>query len=70
SLAAWEEAQRYFEQAIELSDDPLSRAELHERAGQMGWAGGRIEAAHRHYEAAIELFESAGQIHPAARVSA
>ena len=38
SLAAGEEAKRYFEQAAELADDPLVRARLHERAGEMALA--------------------------------
>lgn len=33
SLGANEEAQRYAARAIELSDDPATTAELHERAG-------------------------------------
>src|SRR6266496_4255812 len=69
SLAANEEAQRYFEQAAELADAPGRRAELLERAGQMAWAGARGEQGRIHFEAAMTLFESAGQSHPAARVS-
>ena len=70
SLAASEEAQRYFEQAAELSDDPEVRAGLLERAGQMAWMGGRGEAARRFFEASIDLFESLRDTHAAARVSA
>jgi tetratricopeptide (TPR) repeat protein len=70
SLAATEEAQRYFEQAAELSDEPLARAELVERAGQMAQQGGRIAEAIERFEQAIELFRSEGATHPAARVSA
>jgi class 3 adenylate cyclase/tetratricopeptide (TPR) repeat protein len=69
SLAANEEAQRYFEQAAELADAPGRRAELLERAGQMAWAGARGEQARIHFEAAMTLFGSAGQSHPEARVS-
>src|SRR5439155_5725983 len=39
SLAANAEAQRAFERAIELTDEPLLQAELHERAGIMARAG-------------------------------
>ena len=70
SLAAAEEAERYFEQAAELSSEPLVQAELYERAGEMAWAGARREPAQTHYERAIELFETEGETHPAARVSA
>jgi tetratricopeptide (TPR) repeat protein len=70
SLAASEEAQRYFEQAAELADQPLERARLLERAGEMAWTGGQGEGAAAHFGEAIALFESQGQTHPAARVSA
>jgi tetratricopeptide (TPR) repeat protein len=70
SLAANEEAVHYFEQAIELSDDPLRRAELHERAGKMAWRAGHADAATAHDEEAIAAFEAIGLTHPAARVSA
>src|SRR5207249_3833172 len=70
SLAASGEAQRYFEQAGELTDDPLVRAGLLERAGQMAWAAGRPEAATGMFEKAIALYEGNDQGHAAARVSA
>jgi class 3 adenylate cyclase/tetratricopeptide (TPR) repeat protein len=70
SLAANQQAQHYFEQAIELTDDPLMQAELHERAGRMAWTGGRAADARSHHERAIAAFESIGLTHPAARVSA
>ena len=70
SLAANEEAQHAFERAVELSDDPLEQAELHERAGVMARIGARSEQSEAHYERAIALFEGAGATHPAARVSA
>jgi class 3 adenylate cyclase/tetratricopeptide (TPR) repeat protein len=70
SLAANEEAQRYFDQAVELTEEPAGQAELLERAGQMAWAGAREEQATERYARAISLFESAGQARAAARVSA
>jgi class 3 adenylate cyclase/tetratricopeptide (TPR) repeat protein len=70
SLGAGEEGQRYFEQAAELADDPVIRAELLERAGEMAVAGGRMEAATNHFQEAMRLFEREGRSHPAARVSA
>jgi class 3 adenylate cyclase/tetratricopeptide (TPR) repeat protein len=70
SLAASEEAERYFAQAADLADEPLVQADLYERAGEMAFAGARIDHEQAHYERAIELFELAGKTHPAARVSA
>ena len=70
SLAAAEEAERYFQQAAELAGGPIVQAELYERAGEMAFAGSRLEGAQAHYERAIALFEAEGATHPAARVSA
>jgi class 3 adenylate cyclase/predicted ATPase len=70
SLGASAEAQRAFERAIELTDDPVRQGELHERAGMMAYDGARAEEAGSHYERAIELFDAEGDSHPAARVSA
>ncbi|MBD0330604.1 MAG: AAA family ATPase [Thermoleophilia bacterium] len=70
SLAASEEAQRYFEQAAELADEPLVQAKLLERAGEMAWARGHSEDAQARYERALALFEQQGTTHPAARVAA
>lgn len=70
ALAVAEGAQRYFEQAIELTEDPLARAELDERAGQMAARAGRIDIAQEHYEAAIVALDSVGKTHASARVSA
>jgi predicted ATPase len=70
SLAAAEEAQRYFEQAAELAGDPLQQARMRERSGEMAWLRGRAEEAKPLFEEAIALFDGAGQTHAAARVSA
>jgi class 3 adenylate cyclase/tetratricopeptide (TPR) repeat protein len=70
ALAANEEAERYFTQAADLTDDPVEEAVLLERAGQMSYAAGALDAATSAFERAIELFESAEHTHPAARVSA
>ncbi len=70
SLAANLEAQRSFERALELIDDPLMRADLHERAGAMAYVGTRQDDATGHFEQAIALLEDAGAVRPAARVSA
>ena len=70
SLGASEEAQRYAERAIELTDGPLAAAELHERAGTMAWVRVDVDSATAHFRRAIDLFEAEGATHPAARVSA
>ncbi len=70
SLGASREAQRYFEQAAELADDSVEQAQLLERAGEMGQAAGQLENALAHFRRAINLFESSGRTHPAARASA
>ena len=70
SLGATVEAQRAFERALELTDDPLVKADLHERAGLMARNGARADQSAAHLERSIALFEGAGETHPAARVSA
>jgi class 3 adenylate cyclase len=70
SLAATLEAQHYFQQAAELADDGPSQAALLEQAGQMAWNGNRREDATALFDEAIQLFETEGLTHPAARVSA
>ena len=70
SLAAAREGQRYFEQAAELADDALTRADLEDRAGRMAWRRGRAEEARTFFEQARSTFEEAGLSHPAARLSA
>jgi predicted ATPase/class 3 adenylate cyclase len=70
SLAAAEDARRYFEQALELADDAGVRARLSVRAGDTAWIAGRAEPAKAHYTQARDLFESGGERHAAARVQA
>jgi class 3 adenylate cyclase/tetratricopeptide (TPR) repeat protein len=70
SLAANEEAGHYFERAAELADDPLAEASLRERAGAAAQKGGSLERAQAHLQRALDLYESQGLTHPAARVSA
>jgi class 3 adenylate cyclase/tetratricopeptide (TPR) repeat protein len=70
ALAATLEAQRYYEQAADLADDPLEQADLLEHAGIMARIGARSEEAQVHFEQAVAQFEQAGANHPAARVSA
>ena len=70
SLAAPTEAQRYFTQAIELTDRSDTKAELLERAGQMALQGGGLERARADFESAMGIFASAGDGHSFARVTA
>jgi class 3 adenylate cyclase len=69
SLGAAAEAQRYFEQAGRLSDGPLARAELLDRAGSLARYAARPEDALRLLGESIALYESEGDTHAAARVS-
>ncbi len=61
SLALGPEAERYFEQAAELADDDLARAQLIERAGRALWQSGDAESAERRLRAALELYEQGGR---------
>jgi class 3 adenylate cyclase/tetratricopeptide (TPR) repeat protein len=70
SLGANAEAQRLFEQAAQLADDPLVEAGLAEQAGMMAEAGGRGDQAAVLFERSFALLEQHGQMHSAARVSA
>jgi class 3 adenylate cyclase/tetratricopeptide (TPR) repeat protein len=70
SLGANTEAQRAYERASGLTDDELARGELLEKAGMAAYVGGRVDAAAANFERAIQLFQSVGATHPAARVAA
>jgi class 3 adenylate cyclase/tetratricopeptide (TPR) repeat protein len=70
SLAASDDAQRYFEQALTLADDPKLQAEIAEEAGDMARRGARNDQALAHFERAIERFQAEGLSHAAARVDA
>ena len=70
SLAAAREAQRYYLQAAELSNDAVACAELEERAARMAWRRGRADESRELYERAIDAFQEAGLPRSAARASA
>ena len=70
ALAAPDDAQRAFESAVELTDDPLERAGLLERAGELARAADRVEMAEAHLRAAFELCEETGGTHDRARIAA
>ncbi len=69
SLAGNIEAQRAYERAIELTDDPAVHAELHERAGIAAYAATRADEAEAHWARALELLNAAGNTNRSARVS-
>ncbi len=69
SLAAAAEAQRYFEQACDLTERPSDRAALLDRAGQMARRTGDADASRRLFESAISIYDELGDTHAAARVS-
>jgi class 3 adenylate cyclase/tetratricopeptide (TPR) repeat protein len=59
-LAAAGEAQRFFEQAAELADEPTAQAALVDRAGRMAWVAGRPDVAAPLLERAREAYEQLG----------
>jgi class 3 adenylate cyclase len=61
SLAASEEAERYFEQSASLAEERLERARLLERSGEMAQRAGRSEQAKSRFDEALALFEEAGE---------
>jgi class 3 adenylate cyclase/tetratricopeptide (TPR) repeat protein len=69
SLGAGREAQRYYEQAAELTDDPLERAGLDDRAGRMAWRRGRGDEARALFGKAQAIYEAEGLKREAARIS-
>jgi class 3 adenylate cyclase/tetratricopeptide (TPR) repeat protein len=70
SLAANGEAQRYFDDALGLTDDPGEQAALGERAGWMAYVAGRPTDAVARLEAALALAEEQEDRRLAARISA
>ena len=69
SLGASTEARRYFEQAADLGAEPHDRATALSRAGEMALAAADTDGASRLFEQAINLYESIGDTHAAARAS-
>ena len=69
SVGAVEEARRSFERAAELTDEPVERAGLLERAGFMALAAAEYEPAERAFVQALALLEDAGERHATGRVS-
>ena len=69
SLAAAAEAQRYFEHAADLTDDPSERAVLLGKSGEMAVRAADPDAARRLLEESLSLYEGQGDTHAAARIS-
>jgi class 3 adenylate cyclase/tetratricopeptide (TPR) repeat protein len=69
SLAAHDEAGRYFLRAAELTDDPAGKAKLEESAGEEVYNAGRAQEAADLFQRAIAGFESQGNAPAAARVA-
>jgi class 3 adenylate cyclase/predicted ATPase len=69
SLGALGEARRSYEQAAELSDEPVERALLLEMASVKALGNAESDAAEQALRAALELLVQAGELHAAARVS-
>jgi predicted ATPase/class 3 adenylate cyclase len=70
SLAATEEAQRYFEKAAALADDDLMRARLLEQAGIAAFDGASFPASVELFDSAIDFYNATGSTHAGARVTA
>jgi class 3 adenylate cyclase/tetratricopeptide (TPR) repeat protein len=68
SLAAAAEARRYFEQALELTDDPAQRGTLLGSAGEMAARAGDPESARRFFRQSIDVYEADGDTHGASRI--
>ena len=70
SLASPHQAYGYYVQAIDLTDDSLALAELHERASVVAIQAGRPKDSSQHAEEALAIFKSEGRSRDAARVTA
>jgi class 3 adenylate cyclase/tetratricopeptide (TPR) repeat protein len=69
SLAAASEAQRYFEDAAVLADEPVERADLLTRAGELAGFAGDRGTGQRLIDEAIGIYEAEGDTHGEARAS-
>jgi class 3 adenylate cyclase/tetratricopeptide (TPR) repeat protein len=70
SLAAHRAALHYFDQAIELTDEPALRVDLFSRAGQMAFDGGLLDRGRDLFDAGIEIARSLGDEMGEARIEA
>ncbi len=70
SLASPEDARRAFDQAVELTADPVEQATLLERAGTLAVSGSEYDVGVERLEAARALYERERRAHDAARAAA
>ncbi len=70
ALGAPEDAQRAFDEAAEIAAEPLERARLLERAGDVAHLADRMTDAEERLREAVETFTAAGDTHAAARAAA
>jgi class 3 adenylate cyclase/tetratricopeptide (TPR) repeat protein len=61
SLGGAASAQRYYEHALELSDDDEARADLHQKAGRAARLQGRGAQVRAHFEMAQVLYAATGR---------
>ncbi len=69
-LRSFDQAMSYFIQALAVTEDPLERTALKERAGEAATAAGRYADAMRLYEEAAAEHRAAGDLLGAGRASA
>jgi tetratricopeptide (TPR) repeat protein len=70
SLGAPEDAQRAFDDAVAIAEEPLERARLLEQAGKLAIMADRMAAAEERLREAVAIYTSAGETHAAARSAA
>ena len=70
ALGAPEDAQRAFDDAASLTDEPLERAALLERAGELAFLADRMTESQDRLGEAVAIFREAGDTHGAARAAA
>jgi hypothetical protein len=70
ALGAPDDAQRAFDDAAATTDDPLERAGLLERAGQLAHSANHLSDSEARLHEAIDLYTRGGETHGAARAAA
>lgn len=69
ALGATGEAQRYFEQSVDLADEPGEQAASLVRAGEMAFRIAEHDRAGALFERALDVYEQIGDTHGSARAS-
>jgi tetratricopeptide (TPR) repeat protein len=70
ALGAYDAALPFFNQALEIANDPAEQADLRERAGRAASSAGRFELAEQHFRAAIDATRITGDRSARARITA